>query len=327
MSGLLHPDRRRVWAIDLGGTNTKLGLVDETGRVLGQETFSTAPQRGGEDWADEAVSLLRRVTADVGAEPGSIDAIGIGAPGPLSVKQGVLTNPLPNLPGWQGFPICTALAGRSGKRACLDNDANVAALAEHWIGVGRGVDNLVVLTLGTGIGSGIIADGRLLHGFSDNAGELGHLSINYRGPKCVCGNRGCIELYASAPGLLRLFRQKLKRVRGSGKALRGIEAYDIFCAAEAGDRAAREAFTDLGRYLGMAIASIVHALNPELVVIAGGLAGAAKYILEPAREIVRERTYPDLRLGLRIEASALGPAAGLLGAARLALWESAARAS
>jgi glucokinase len=311
--------RRLVWAIDLGGTSTKLGLVEQSGRLLGQRSFSTRSGRGGDSWADEAVAVLRQIAAEAGLTAREVEAVGIGAPGPLNRRDGVLTNPLPNLPGWQGFPICAALTRRTGKPAYLDNDANVAALAEHWLGSGRGVDNIVVLTLGTGIGSGIIADGRLLHGFSDNAGELGHLSINYRGPKCVCGNRGCIELYASGPALVRRFRRRLRAGEGRLKGRRDITPRDIFEAARRGDAAARDSFAEVGRYLGMAIASIVHALNPELVVIAGGLAGAAEFILEPATEVVRQRTYPDLQVGLRIEASHLGETLGLLGAARLAL--------
>jgi len=314
-------ERRHAWAVDLGGTNTKLGVVDDSGRVVVQEAFSTCPGRGGDSWAEEAAEALRGAAARGGVEADRIGAVGVGAPGPLNVEGGVLTNPLPNLPGWQGFPICRALANRCGKPAFLDNDANVAALAEHWVGAGRGVDNLVVLTLGTGIGSGIIADGRLLHGMSDNAGELGHLSINYRGPRCVCGNRGCIELYASAPALVRLFKQKLRRRECAARKGRSVTAEAIFEAAREGDPLAREALEEVGRYLGMAVASIVHALNPEIVILAGGLAGAAQFLLDPLREVVRERTYPDLQVGLRIEASTLGAASGLVGAARLALRE------
>ena len=318
-SALRQSKPRCVWAIDLGGTHTKLGLVDEAGRALAHETFPTRSPRGGDSWADEAASTLRTIADEAGLAEDAILAVGLGAPGPLSVKRGLLLNPLPNLPGWQGFPITAALRDRLGKPAFLDNDANVAALAEHWVGVGRGVDNLIVLTLGTGIGSGIIADGRLLHGFSDNAGELGHLSINYRGPKCVCGNRGCIELYASGPALVRLFKRNLKGRESALKDRADITPRLIHQAAKAGDAVARESLLAVGRYLGLAIASMVHAFNPELVVLAGGLAGASDFLLGPAREVVRERTYPDLQTGLRLEASTLGPIAGLLGAARLAL--------
>jgi len=312
--------------VDLGGTNTKLGVVDDSGRVVAQEAFPTRPGRGGDSWAEEAAEALRGAAARGGVEADRIGAVGVGAPGPLNVEAGLLTNPLPNLPGWQGFPICRALANRCGKPVLLDNDANVAALAEHWVGVGRGVDNLVVLTLGTGIGSGIIAEGRLLHGMSDNAGELGHLSINYRGPRCVCGNRGCIELYASAPALVRLFKQQLRRRERAVRKGRSVTAEAVFEAACDGDPFAREALEQVGRYLGMAVASIVHALNPEMVILAGGLAGAARFLLDPVREVVRARTYPDLQVGLRIEASTLGKTSGLVGAARLALREGPARA-
>lgn len=312
--------RRLVWAIDLGGTNTKLGVVDDEGRILSHASFPTRPDRGGESWAEEAVACLRSLTAQAGVGEDELAGIGVGAPGPLDVRRGVLTNPVPNLPGWQGFPVCAALTRRTGLPAALDNDANAAALAEQWLGVGRGVDNLIVLTLGTGVGSGIIADGRLLHGHNDNAGELGHLSINFRGPRCeACGNRGCLELYASAGALVRLVRRRLRRGDRVLGGLRPLTARAIFDAAQAGDAVALEALAEVGRYLGYAIASLVHALNPEMVVIAGGMAGAAEHLLPAAREVVRERTYPDLQQGLRLEPSPLGETMGLLGAARLAL--------
>lgn len=308
---------RVVWAIDLGGTNTKLGVVSADGRILAQAAFPTRPPRGGDDWANEAAAALRGLAQQ--ARVAGIHALGIGAPGPLSVRQGVLTNPLPNLPGWQGYPICAALTARLGAPARLDNDANVAALAEHWLGAGRGVDNLIVLTLGTGIGSGIIAEGRLLHGFSDNAGELGHCSINYRGPRCVCGNRGCIELYASTDALVRRYRTNRRRAGRPLPPRADITPYAIYRAAQAGEAAAQETFAQTGRFLGMAIASFVHAFNPELVVLAGGVAQAAEFMLAATREVVFDRIYPDHKVGLRIEASPLGEAMGLLGAARLAL--------
>ena len=316
-STLRQSKPRCVWAIDLGGTHTKLGLVDEAGRALAHETFPTRSPRGGDSWADEAASTLRTIADEAGLAEDAILAVGLGAPGPLSVKRGLLLNPLPNLPGWQGFPITAALRDRLGKPAFLDNDANVAALAEHWVGVGRGVDNLIVLTLGTGIGSGVIAEGRLLHGYADNAGELGHLSINHRGPKCACGNRGCIELYACAAAVTRRYRRNL---RAAGKAPRraSITPKDVFDAALSGDPAAQKTFEQIGVYLGMAIASMVHAFNPQMVVLAGGVAQSGELLLAPVRETVLQHIYPEHREGLEIRASELPEGAGLLGAARLA---------
>jgi len=306
-----------VWAIDLGGTNTKLGLVKSTGEVIGERVFPTRSERAAESWAEEAASGLRELAANRGVPEQEVGAIGIGAPGPLNSKEGILTNPLPNLPNWCGFAICRALSDRLGKPAFLDNDANVAGLSEQWLGVGKGVDNLIVLTLGTGIGAGVIAEGRLLHGFSDNAGELGHVSIDHAGPRCeACGNRGCLELYASAAATVDRYREKLEAAGQQPQD--GLTPAEIFEAAEAGEEAARETFAELGYYLGAAIANFVHAFNPEMVVLAGGLAGASKYFLGDVRDVVAERTFPDLQEGLRLEASPLGDTMGLLGAAGLA---------
>jgi len=312
-------DGRVVWAIDLGGTNTKVGLVAADGRIVARGVLATRHERGGDAWCDEVVSALREAAGRCGVSEDAVEAMGVGAPGPLNAKEGVLTNPMPNLPGWQGYPICAALRARTGKPVFLDNDANCAGLAEHWAGAGRGVSDLIVLTLGTGIGSGVVAGGRLLHGAGGNAGELGHISINFRGPRCACGSRGCIELYACSSAVTSRYRRKLRK---AGRPLTGsaaITAEGVFAAAEAGDEAAQETYREVGERLGMAIASMVHAFNPEMVVLAGGMAGAAKLLLGPVRRVVRERTYPEHHTGLRIEASELGEMAGLLGAARLAL--------
>ncbi|HUU54043.1 MAG TPA: ROK family protein [Armatimonadota bacterium] len=306
-----------VWAIDLGGTKTKLGIVAADGEVIGEETFPTRPERSAESWAEEAAAALRGIAGRTRVDERSVASVGIGAPGPLNAKEGVLTNPLPNLPNWRGFAICAALTERTGKPAYLDNDANCAALSEQWLGAARGSDDVLVLTLGTGIGGGIIADGRLLHGFSDNAGELGHMSIDHHGPPCVCGSRGCIELYASAGATAERYRRKLEEA--GREAAEEITALGVFEAAEAGDEIARATFAEVGYYLGAAVSSMVHAFNPEMVVVAGGMAGAARYYLETIRSVVKERIYPDFQAGLRIEVSPLGDAMGLLGAARLAL--------
>ena len=305
-----------VWAIDLGGTNTKLGIVAAGGEVIGEESFPTRPERSGGSWVEEVGAALRAIGGREGVDEGSVCAVGIGAPGPLSAKEGVLTNPVPNLPKWRGFAICAALSERLGKPAYLDNDANVAALSEQWLGVAKGSENVVVLTLGTGIGGGVIAEGRLLHGFSGNAGELGHISIDYDGPECACGSRGCIELYASAGATVERYRRKLEE---AGREAEGeITAEGVFEAAEAGDELAKATFAEVGYCLGAAVGSIVHAFNPEMVVVAGGMAEAARYFLGMIRSVVKERTYSDLQVGLRIEVSPLGDRMGLLGAARLA---------
>lgn len=305
-----------VWAIDLGGTNTKLGIVAASGEVIGEGSIATDPERSGASWADDVVVALRGIGESEGVDEAAVVAVGIGAPGPLSVKEGVLTNPLPNLPKWRGFPICAALSERLGKPAFLDNDANVAALAEQWLGAGKGSENVVVLTLGTGVGGGVIAEGRLLHGHSDVAGELGHTTIDHDGPECACGNRGCIELYASAGATVERYRRKLA---DAGRDTEGeMTAEDVFEAAESGDELAKATFSEVGYCLGAAVGSLVHVFNPEVVVLAGGVTRAERYFLGMVRSVVKERTFTDFHAGLRIEVSPLDDRMGLLGAARLA---------
>ncbi len=315
--GRADPGSGLVWAIDLGGTNTKLGIVAAGGEVIGEGSFPTRRERSAESWAEETAAALREIGRRGGVDERSVFAVGIGAPGPLSAKDGVLTNPVPNLPKWRGFPICAALSELLGKPAFLDNDANVAALSEQWLGAGKGSDNVVVLTLGTGVGGGVIAEGRLLHGFSDNAGELGHISIDHDGPECACGSRGCLELYASAGATVERYRRKL--IEAGREADGEITAEGVFEAAEAGDVLAKATLSDVGYCLGVAVASIVHSFNPEMVVVAGGMAKASRYFLRVIRSVVKERTYSDMQVGLRIEVSPLGDRMGLLGAARLAL--------
>ncbi len=237
---------------------------------------------------------------------GAVDRIGVGAPGPLDLAAGRSLR-MPNLPGWENVPIVAELERRLGLRVHLINDARAMTLAEHALGAGSGTDTLVCFALGTGVGGGVVVGGRLLDGLNGTVGELGHQTIERRGRRCPCGNRGCLEQYASGPAIARAARS-----RTAAEAAR---------AAREGDARAGAAFAGAGAALGVAIANVVLAVGPERVVIGGGVAGAGDLLLDPARReyLSRNRMMPAERV--EILQGRLGAQAGAIGAA---LW--AARA-
>ena len=232
-----------------------------------------------------------------------VGAIGIGCPGPLDSKKGIVLSP-PNLPDWRGVRLKEIIERRFRIPVAVENDANCAGLGEALFGAGiksgRRASSMVLLTLGTGIGSAIVLDGKLWTGKGGFASELGHTSIDADGPKCGCGNRGCIELYASATAVAR---------RGK------MDAEEVFRAAAKGNKAARKVADDTARYLGCALANIVNALDPEVIVLAGGMAKAGRAFMDKVEKTMRERALKESSRGVRLVTAKLGEDAGLIGAA------------
>lgn len=314
-----------VLGIDLGGTFIKAGVVDESANVVSRTRCPTGAERGADAVVDAMAEAAEDAVARSGAGWEAVSAAGLGAPGLIDCCLGV---PLasPNLRLLEGVPLARKLAEKLGRDVpvVLENDANAAAYGEFWAGAGRDADSLVLMTLGTGIGGGVVLDGRIWHGAHGFAGELGHAAIFADGDRCACGARGCLEAYASASAMERRFAETLRAGRASALAdavRQGekVSAKDIHQAAAEGDAAACEAIEETGRFLGIAAANFVHVFDPDLIVFAGGLTGAGDMLLEAARIEAEARMFAALADKVKIVFAQLGAEAGLIGAAGWAM--------
>lgn len=309
--------------IDLGGTNIVVGCVAEDGsRVLGLVNGPTEAAAGAEGVLRRMLDLAQRSMAAARQEDPAlaIAGVGIGAPGPLDAGRNIIRL-APNL-GWKDFPLRQRIADGLGLPAVLDNDANCAALGEWWQGAARGTRNALSLTIGTGIGGGIIIDGRLYHGASSAAGELGHTTIDSGGRRCKCGNYGCIEAYASGPAIAARAVEALEAGAESSlpSLVQGdvekITAETVYRAAHEGDELALEVVRDTAIYLGAAIANFVNIFNPEVVVVCGGVTLAGEKLFHPLQREVTKRAFKPAVEVCRIVPGKLPGTAGVLGAVR-----------
>ena len=313
--------KRFAIGVDLGGTNLRVAAVDDAGVLLDRISLATRSQQQREavirEMCDSIVALRSKLPP---AE--QLVGIGVGVPGIIYVATGTLRQS-PNLPGWENFPVRQELEQALGTRVLLDNDANVAALGELWLGAGRETSSLCMLTLGTGVGGGLIFDGKIWRGFLGFAGEVGHIVVAENGIPCPCGGAGCLETETSASAIVRKARQLLqdKKTPGLAQAIsagRELTAELVFETALAGDDSCREVLASVGRYLGIGLAGLVNSLNLPLYVIGGG-AAAAWDLFSPAMFAeLRRRSYIFCEGATRVEKAVLGGDAGLYGAARLA---------
>ncbi|HEY8394504.1 MAG TPA: ROK family protein [Thermaerobacter sp.] len=303
-----------VLGVDLGGTKIALGLVTRDGHVVAETTVPTRPEDGPGQAVERLVAAARELAAAGGLQP---LAAGVGAPGPLDLPAGRFTRS-PNLPGWDGFPLRDELAARLGLPVWVDNDANVAALAEARVGAGKDARVMLYVTVGTGIGGGLVIGGRLFSGANGNGLEIGHVTVDPDGPPCGCGNRGCWEALASGPALGRMADGRLGRNPRSDDGR--WTAADVLALAEEGDAAARALMEEYAGWLGLGLASMVNAFNPDRVVLGGGV--MRRYaLLAPVMEAeMRRRALAANAAVARLCPASLGGRAGLLGAAMLA-WD------
>src|SRR5689334_3666301 len=292
--------------LDLGGTNLRAAAVDGNGKMLDKVAESTSPEKGREVVLTDMAAVINKVRAN--RPDDKLAGIGIGVPGFIRLKEGVITNSN-NLACLENFPIRDEIERRLKTRVILENDANSAALGEKWMGAGREVDDLVLLTLGTGIGGGIIGGGRVLHGYLGMAGELGHLTVVPNGNPCGCGNRGCLEKHASATAITAM-----AGLLHIGDNLSPKEVYDF---AVAGDERARRVFEIMGEMLGIALAMLANVFNYPLYLLSGGILPAWDFFAPKMLEVTRERSFTFRTTDTRIEKATLGNEAGLYGAAYL----------
>jgi glucokinase len=309
---------RYVVGIDVGGTNIVVGTVPEDGsEVLGLVSEPTLSDQGADAVVGRIAKLAR---ASMAQAPGrEIGGVGIGSPGPLNTKTGVVLL-TPNL-GWTNMPLRDRIADALGLPATLDNDANCAVFGEWWRGAARGSDHVVGLTIGTGIGGGIVLGGQIYRGASDSAGEFGHMTIDANGRRCKCGNYGCLEAYASGPAIAARAVEGI--ASGAQTALPQYVAGDlsritaqvVYEAAHDGDAYALEMVRDTAKLLGAGVANIVNIFNPEVVVICGGVTLAGDKLFGPLRSEVQRRVFKPMWEACRILPGTLTGTAGVYGAA------------
>ncbi len=317
------------WGVDIGGTNIKLGLVDDSGQTLAYERIPTEESQGPQAAVDRMAQTLRGVEQSLGLSPEQISRVGLGSPGSMDLPRGLLLEP-PNLPTWWQFPIRDALATAVDRPVSFINDANAAAYGEYWLGTGRGHSSMILLTLGTGVGGGIIVNGELVNGVNSFGSECGHILVNSAADAQLCvwgGGRGQLEAYASASAVVQRTRQRL--TEGAASQLSGLlgggnselTAKKVFHAAEAGDSLALEIIDETARWLGIGITTLVHTLDPGLVVLGGAMnfggnaSPVGRRFIEAVREEFRSRTFDNVYAGTQLDFASLGGAAGYLGAA------------
>ena len=314
---------RYIVGIDLGGTNIGVGTVAEDGSTIHAVASMPTHSEDGADAVVQRIIEMAHATIDATRRevPGAeIVGVGIGSPGPLDTRSGVVLL-TPNL-GWVNMPLRARVSDGLGLPAALDNDANCAVLGEWWRGAARGTRYAVGLTIGTGIGGGIIVDGRLYHGISDIAGEIGHMTIDTSGRHCKCGNYGCLEAYASGPAIALRAVEAIESgaettlpdyVAGD---LTQVTAQTVYLAASEGDELAQEVVRDTAVYLGAGVANLINIFNPEAVVIVGGVTLAGARLFDPLRREVSRRAFKPAVQICRILPGELTGTAGVYGAAR-----------
>lgn len=305
--------------VDLGGTNIKGAVVSSRGDVLSFFSNPTEVEKGKERVFDNLEANVRSACQRAGVKLSEIKCVGIGSPGPLNTKTGIVIE-APNLPGWNYVPLKDIFEERLGVPVFIENDANAAGYAEAWLGAGRGTDCMLLFTLGTGIGGAIVINGELWHGPDDSAAELGHITIKYDGALCGCGNKGCLEAYASAPATVKRMKRALARGKKSTitrylKEGRELTTKLIHKVAREGDELCRRVIKETGTYLGIAFSSYINIFNPDIIVLHGGLSGAGRMLFDAIRAEIKKRSFSMPAKRVRIVRSRLKGRAGVIGSA------------
>ena len=305
--------------VDLGGTSIKLGIVAGNGRIIKKISLRTEAERGPKKVIGNIISGINELASK---SKYGISGIGIGCPGVVTPGKGIVENP-PNLPGWDRVNIKKIIYKEFKKPVFVDNDANAAAIGELTFGSGKNYKSFVMITLGTGVGGGIVIDKKIYHGDFGAAGEIGHISIDYNGPKCNCGSYGCIEAYAGNLYLRERVRTELKKHPHSkmwkliNNDLSKVSPRNVQDAAEAGDAFAKSAIDELGFQLGSAFTSLCNVLDISVFIIGGGIAGFGKPLFDSIRKTISRRVMAPIRPRVKVLPAKLKNDAGIKGASAL----------
>lgn len=307
--------------IDVGGTNVKIALVDEKGKIKYSNSVPTRAEMGYEYTVNNIKQAICDLLKETKLEPKNIEGIGFGFPGQVDYKSGIVRL-APNIPGWVDVPIAKLIEDEFHIPTRVDNDVRCAALGELNFGAGKGCENLICITVGTGIGSGLIVNGKLVRGASNAAGEIGHIKLQMNdGPICGCGDTGCLEAFASGPSIVAMAEDYIR----GGKSTKfremansnPITPYIVCEAAKAGDPVAKRIFTIMGEYIGIGMASVVNLLNPEKIIVGGGVADAGEILMTPLKETLKKRAMKIAGEAVEVVPAQLGNTAGVIGASLL----------
>jgi len=314
----------KVLGIDLGGTKILTAVANAEGEILSRDHSITPAEEGHEAVVKSILESVSRALDQARLTVADLLAVGLGVPGLSNPETGILFTS-PHLPGWKDVPLRDIIEKELGRKVFLINDANAAALGELYFGAGRGARNLIYITVSTGIGGGIIIDGKIYTGSTGMAGEIGHMVVDDEGPPCDCGNRGCWEALVSGTALTREARRRVKEGAATsilgyaGGNIDGINAEAVHEAARAGDSLAKELIAQAAYYLGVGLSSLINIFNPEIVVIGGGLSNIGDMLLKPAFEEAGRRAYEQTYQAVHFARAELGRDSGVLGAAAFAL--------
>ena len=307
--------------VDIGGTNVKIALVDQKGAIVYSNSVPTRAEMGYEYTVKNIKETIYTSMKESDITIDSIGGIGFGLPGQINSEAGVVRL-LPNIPGWVNVPLGQIIEDEFKVKCKIDNDVRVATLGEFTYGAGQGCKNLVCITVGTGVGSGIIVNGQLVRGASMSAGEIGHMILQaHEGPICGCGNTGCLEAFASGPSIVQLAKEYLS----GGKSAkfeelangREITPFMVYEAVMQGDAVSKRIFAIVGEWLGIALTSVVNLLNPEKIIIGGGVSQAGNFLIDPIRQTIKERAIKVSADAVEVVTAKLGERAGVIGASLL----------
>lgn len=307
--------KRIVLAADLGGTNLRMAAITKTGEILSQTKKKTPRSDNG----ILIVETLLNAALECRANLSSCEfvALSVAVPATVDVEKGTVIK-APNLPKLNGYALARTLEERSGTRVILENDANAAAIGENWLGASQGSATSIMVTLGTGVGGGIIIDGKVIRGADGTAGEIGHICVEPNGVECGCGSHGCVEQYASATAVVRIARESFSGSRDSAIAkIDELSSKDVYMLGKQGSEQALGVFRTQGFYLGIVLAGLINSLNPDVIVIGGGAAAGWDLFIPQTKEQIRIRAYRKPAERAKLVRAELGDDAGILGAARL----------
>jgi glucokinase len=306
---------KSVIGVDLGGTNIVSAVVDQKGKVLGKDKRPTLKNLGAKGVMLRIAESVHAASVNSGLPWASHLAVGVGSPGPLDPKKGVIIY-TPNL-NWHNVKIVDFLHKKLHKKVALENDANLAALGETWVGAGKGVDVVLCLTLGTGVGGGLILNGKIFEGAWGVSNHIGHIVVDPKGPKAPYGNSGILEQYVSATGIVRMAQEAGLKPPPGAK----LEAHTFQVMAEKGDRRALKVYQKAGEMLGVGLTTAIHLLNPEVIIFSGGVSAAGDLLLKPMMRELNKRCFKSHLKGIKFKMAKLGDNMGVVGAACLA-WQS-----
>lgn len=316
---------KKIIGIDLGGTSVKLAILTDKGEIQEKWSIKTNILDEGSHIVPDIIESIKDKFESHGLNKEDFLGIGMGSPGVVDVEKGTVIGAY-NL-NWKTLqPIKEQIEGALGLPFFIDNDANVAALGEQWVGAGENDPNVVFVTLGTGVGGGVVAAGNLIRGCAGAGGELGHIVVDFEAPiMCTCGKAGCLETVASATGIVNLTRRYAAEYAGDAELKKMIDdgqdvtAKDVFDLAKEGDDLALIVYKNFSRYLGIACANIASVLNPAYIVIGGGVSAAGDFLLSGVQAVFEENTFPQIRTSTKLTLANLGNDAGVIGAASLVL--------